>query len=220
MSRMGLWGWITGRGKKRVEEARRQQDADKLRRQSWYETDRQAPANRRKAEADEQRAFRLLQEIDSEEAAAKRQKSDERASKKFAELAAKFEWTDWYDLNSSNLDRCRYMEGDGLVQIVYKDGSCYEYSGVEPKVWHGLLTTHSPGQYRWYVFGDPRLGGGYYPYHKVSSGESVTPARADRFSGEPFAIPGEIEKILNSKNRIGAVPRSTGVVPPPPGWVR
>lgn len=200
-----FWDWVTGRGKKRVEEARRKQDAEKLRRQGWYENDKDRRARRQQAEAADDAAFDILMGMDADDK--KRE-------------AARHEWTEWYDLNSSNLDRTRYLEADEKAQIVYKDGSCYEYSGVEAKVWHGLLTTHSPGQYRWYVFGDPRLGGGYYSYHKVSSGEAVSPARNDRFSGEPFAIPDDIEKILNTKNRIGAVPKSTGVVPPPPGWVR
>ena len=112
---MGFWDWVTGRGKKRIEEARRKQDAEKLRRQGWYETDRDRSARRQQADKADDAGFQALMELDAEEKQAEK---------------ARHEWTQWYDLNSSNLDRTRYLAADEKAQIVYKDGSCYEYAGV------------------------------------------------------------------------------------------
>lgn len=194
------------------------QPTAKTRRQPTLQQLKQQEARRKQEAADEERAFQIL----TTGRDPKREAFDRESERRAREIAARVEtegtWTPWQSLNSSNLDRCRYLMSERLCQIIYKSGDCYEYSQVEPEIFQGLLRTHSPGAYRWYVFGDPRLGGGYFPYRKLSGGNSVSAPSPDRFSGKPFAIPPEIESILNKKNRVGPVPTSGKAASPPPSY--
>jgi len=180
---------------------------------------RQLESRRKQELEDEQRAFDILTTGRDPRRDAFDRESEKIARDMAARLEAETTWTEWFDLNSSNLDRTRYLMSERKVEIIYKNGDCYEYSQVESEIFQGLLQTHSPGQYRWYVFGDPRLGGGYYPYRKVSSGHSTNAAAPPRFNNLPFAIPSHIEAILQSKNRVPAnTPTATGAAPPPPSY--
>src|SRR5438105_2641087 len=61
-------------------------------------------------------------------------------------------WSQWFSMNSTNVDRIRYLESARLCQAVYKKKrELYQYEGVEPEIFLGWLQTHSPGQYQHYV---------------------------------------------------------------------
>jgi len=122
-------------------------------------------------------------------------------------------WTPWYSMNSTNVDRIRYLESARLCQVVYKKkGDLYQYEGVEPEIFLGWLQSHSPGQYQWYVI---RAYG--YRHTKLASGQDVSPPRENRFEGEPFAVPESIEAFQRSRGRasVDIVPTAVGFAPPP-----
>ena len=121
-------------------------------------------------------------------------------------------WTEWYKMNSSNVDRLRYLPSAQLCQCVFKNGRLYQYSGVEPEIFQGWLQTHSPGGYQWYVI---RAYG--YAYTELATGLPVSSPRADRFAGEPFAVPQHIEDFQKSRGRqsVDRVPTAQGVAQPP-----
>lgn len=122
-------------------------------------------------------------------------------------------WTQWYTMNSTNVDRIRYLASARLCQAVYKKrGDLYQYEGVEPEIFLGWLQTHSPGQYQHYII---RAYG--YRYSKLASGQPVSAPRANRFEGEPFAVPEEIERFQRSRGRgqVDVVATAVGFSPPP-----
>lgn len=121
-------------------------------------------------------------------------------------------WTQWYNMNSTNVDRIRYLESARLCQVVYKNGRLYQYEGVEPVIFMGWLQTHSPGQYQWYVI---RAYG--YRYTQLASNQPVSPPGENRFEGEPFAVPEEIERFQRQRGRgaVDVVATAVGVSPPP-----
>lgn len=127
----------------------------------------------------------------------------------------------WYTLISSNVDRIRYHKPASLLQVIFKDGSLYEYERVEPSIFMGFLQTHSPGQYVWYVL---RQYG--YPYRKVGAGYATSAPAANRFEGQPYAVPDWVEAMQKQAGRKAAeggvwnkgTPTSKGVVPPHSVW--
>lgn len=122
-------------------------------------------------------------------------------------------WTQWYPMNSTNVDRIRYLASARLCQAVYKKrGDLYQYEGVEPEIFLGWLQTHSPGQYQWYVI---RAYG--YRFSRLSTGQAVSPPRENRFEGEPFAVPAEIEAFQRARGRgqVDVVATAVGYAPPP-----
>ena len=54
---------------------------------------------------------------------------------------------DWIDVASSNLVRCRYDEGNTLLEIEFKGGRVYQYFDVPIHVYEGLLGSHSKGEF-------------------------------------------------------------------------
>lgn len=151
-----------------------------------------------------------------------RAKLDARSQAEFDKLVGRTErgatvdMAEWHRLNSSNVDRIRYGTFDRLLQVVFKDGSLYEYQSVEPEVFQRFLTTHSPGQFVWYVL---RAYG--YRYRRVNGAGShgTTLPAADRFSGHPFAVPDDVQAVERRAGRgavdVAGVVTSKGVRPPP-----
>lgn len=130
----------------------------------------------------------------------------------------------WYPLVSSNVDRIRYGEGDSRLQVIFHDGSLYQYEGVEPEVFMEFLRTHSPGQFTWNV-----LRQFQYPYQKLSSGHATRTPAAPRFDEMPYAVPDEIQAIQAKAGRKPAqgtdyfnlgTPVAQGFAPPPPAFSR
>ncbi len=53
----------------------------------------------------------------------------------------------WTGLNSSNLFRTRYNRKEVTLDIEFKNGGQYRYSGVPQKIFDGITKAESPGKY-------------------------------------------------------------------------
>jgi hypothetical protein len=53
----------------------------------------------------------------------------------------------WLQLDSSNLDRCRYSLDSGNLEIVFKSGGRWLYREVPPEVYSRLAAAESAGSY-------------------------------------------------------------------------
>jgi hypothetical protein len=128
---------------------------------------------------------------------------------------------DWYDVVSSNVERIRYGADDLALQVVFKDGSLYQYEDVEPEVFMAFQRAPSPGSFVWYVL---RQYG--YQYAKIGGGESTTKPAAPRFDGQVYAVPEDIQKIQKKAGRKPTdgglwntgTPVARGAQPPPLPW--
>ena len=50
-------------------------------------------------------------------------------------------------VTSSNLKSVGYDSGSGILEIEFKDGSIYQYSGVPESIYKGLMAASSHGTY-------------------------------------------------------------------------
>ncbi len=127
---------------------------------------------------------------------------------------------DWIPMNSSNVDRIRWGRDDRLLQVIFKDGSLYQYWDVEEPIYRNFLGTHSPGQFVWYVL---RQYG--YRYAKLSGDLGATEPAAPRFDEHPFHVSKEIREVQKKAGRKPAegglwnsgLPKAVGVRKPPLG---
>jgi hypothetical protein len=154
-----------------------------------------------------------------------RDRSQEIFDKMVAEVEKEYEFPDvehepWHHLVSSNVDAIRYHKPSKKLQVRFKDGSVYEYDEVPGSVFMEFLQTHSPGQFRWYVLGDPRSESGiHFNYRKVGGGAETLPPAPDRFSGTPFRISAKMQKVLKKRPGTGATGMyARGVKPPPSSY--
>lgn len=128
--------------------------------------------------------------------------------------------SEWYPVISSNVDRIRWGPGDSLLQVIFKDGSLYQYWDVERETFVAFLGTHSPGGFVWAIL---RQYG--YRYAKLGTGHATAPPAAPRFDEQPFAVPKDIEALQAAKGRQAAqgglwnwgTPTAKGAVKPPAG---
>ncbi|WP_183627718.1 KTSC domain-containing protein [Novosphingobium sediminicola] len=49
--------------------------------------------------------------------------------------------------NSSAIKRAEYDDATGRLTIWFPQGHSYDYCGVPPEIWQGLLSAGSPGRY-------------------------------------------------------------------------
>lgn len=66
-------------------------------------------------------------------------------------------------LDSTSLAAATYDDHRGQLQLDFRDGACYAYSGVSPKLFHDLLCATSKGSFF------NRYIRGRFPYAKLSS---------------------------------------------------
>lgn len=63
--------------------------------------------------------------------------------------------TPWEVVESSNLAAARWSDNESILtadhtlEVMFRDGSVYEYRGVPREVFDGLLKASSKGQYHW-----------------------------------------------------------------------
>ena len=65
------------------------------------------------------------------------------------------------NINSSNLLSVGYNEGEQVLEIEFRDGSIYQYSGVSTETYEGLMSAVSHGKYFDQNIKD------IYPYSKI-----------------------------------------------------
>lgn len=127
----------------------------------------------------------------------------------------------WYKLTSTNVDAIRYHQPTKLLHVRFLDTSIYEYEEVPSAVFMDFLRTRSPGQFRWYVLGDPRAPSGvHFTYRKIGGGGgTLPPMPQSRFAGTPFRISKKMQKILKKRPGTGASGMyARGVQSPPPAY--
>lgn len=54
---------------------------------------------------------------------------------------------EWHDVDSSQIERARYIEAKEAMEIGFKWGAVYRYYGVPEEVFDGLLKAESAGRY-------------------------------------------------------------------------
>lgn len=54
---------------------------------------------------------------------------------------------EWVSVESSNLDAVRYLVGQSILEMRFKDGAIYQYSEVPQYEYDELLNSSSKGKY-------------------------------------------------------------------------
>jgi hypothetical protein len=70
-----------------------------------------------------------------------------------------YDWTNTPE--SSNVSAIKFNDKTRELDVRFKDGSEYQYSGVQPNVGNGMPFAASKGKYVWQVLRDK------YPYKRV-----------------------------------------------------
>lgn len=60
-------------------------------------------------------------------------------------------WTEWTQVNSTNVGAVRFNGAERLLEVVFHNGDKYRALDVEPSTWTNFLNSPSKGQFYYYA---------------------------------------------------------------------
>jgi hypothetical protein len=93
-------------------------------------------------------------------------------------------WTNWQNSpTGSNVDQIRYNPDQQKLQVMFRNGSLYEYSYFPTGKYQEFLNAPSWGIFVWEEIKGKQQKGTNYPYIKISGGNPTAASRRTEASG-------------------------------------
>ena len=78
----------------------------------------------------------------------------------------------WYPMVSSRVSEARYDSGLQQVQVIFRDGTPWQYTGVEKNIWRNFRRSASPGRFINRVLNNYPYSYGGFDYASTGDGDS------------------------------------------------